>query len=323
MLFRPSNLTLVTTHRCTAACDNCCFSCNPAVTDAIPLDRLRSLIDETQDLPSVKKLAFTGGECFLLGKHLDELILRASSHGLWTKCISNGYWAVTRSAAERRIADLRESGLDELALSTGTFHEEYVPLGRVVEGARAAARAGLRVQIVVETCDQSTFGPAYVASLPEIADLVASRQILIIEDPWIPNVRRDGRHQLTHRCVSPAAKDAAKEPCFPMEAIPELALGSVATTSMRDVIAAAEDNLLMMWLRVDGPYKMLELVNRLEPSYTMPEGHVSICQTCHFLHRDVFALRVLRDHAVEVQERIVRMHLASEVLKAGGRLKPP
>src|SRR5215469_6384658 len=122
MLIRPLTLSLITTHQCTAACDHCCFHCTPRVTKAIPHDRLRSLIGETAELPSIRLVVFTGGECFLLGNVLNELIKRATDRGLMTRCVTNGYWATSRNAAKQRIAEVAAAGLKEINISTGTFH---------------------------------------------------------------------------------------------------------------------------------------------------------------------------------------------------------
>src|SRR5271166_3771858 len=84
MLIRPQTLSLITTHQCTAACDNCCFACTPKITKAIPVERMASLIDEGAAIETIKVVVFTGGECFLLGRRLDELIKRAARHGLIT-----------------------------------------------------------------------------------------------------------------------------------------------------------------------------------------------------------------------------------------------
>ena len=74
MLATPHTLSLITTHRCTAACDHCCFSCSPDVQDHIPIPNLYRYIHEAAEIKTIKVIVFTGGECFLLGKELDSLM---------------------------------------------------------------------------------------------------------------------------------------------------------------------------------------------------------------------------------------------------------
>ena len=145
MWFSPQTLSIITTHRCTAACEHCCFACSPGAEAAIPLARLQALVEETAEVPSIRQVVFTGGECFLLGPALDTLIRRCRDLGLGTRCVSNGYWAHSLPAAEARVAQLRAAGLEELNLSTGVFHARFVPWERVLWGAAAAASAGLGV----------------------------------------------------------------------------------------------------------------------------------------------------------------------------------
>jgi MoaA/NifB/PqqE/SkfB family radical SAM enzyme len=127
MLIHPRGLSLITTKRCTAACDHCCFHCTPLATEAIPLERLHALVDEARDVPSIRLIVFTGGECFLLGQELDTLVARASDHGFATRCITNGYWASSLRVAMQRMRALAAAGLSEIEFSTGAFHAAYVP----------------------------------------------------------------------------------------------------------------------------------------------------------------------------------------------------
>jgi MoaA/NifB/PqqE/SkfB family radical SAM enzyme len=149
----PRALALITTRRCTAACDHCCFGCSPRAQDAIPISRLHELIDEAARVPSIRQIGFTGGECFLLGRDLVALVSRAHGHGFATRAISNGYWATSDAAARARIAPLRAAGLDQLMLSTGSFHQRFVPVERIGLAARAAAESGISTRITLEICD--------------------------------------------------------------------------------------------------------------------------------------------------------------------------
>ena len=65
MHIKPSTIVLLTTLRCTAACDNCCFGCTPEQGHAMTLDEMRSSLD------------LTGGECMMLGKDVLKVWLFA------------------------------------------------------------------------------------------------------------------------------------------------------------------------------------------------------------------------------------------------------
>ncbi|MBV8369796.1 MAG: radical SAM protein [Candidatus Eremiobacteraeota bacterium] len=318
MYARPRILSLITTHRCTAACDHCCFGCSPKVTKAIPVARLHSLIDEAAAIPSFEMVGFTGGECFLLGKHLDALIARATGHGLRTRVVTNGYWAVTALAARRRIEALRDAGLGEVHLSTGMFHARFVPVERVLQAARASAEAGLFTTVWIEECEGSTFDGAFVRAA--LDDLVRERRVYVGSQPWIENADGRGEARLEHDPALSRFRDENKSGCpsilevlsvtpdqtliaccgFTMESIPELHLGSVAERSLAEVLEGAPNELLKYWLHVEGPERILEFVQRFEPDYRLPAESPSMCQTCLHLHRDPVAQRVLAEHADDI-----------------------
>ncbi|MBV9408392.1 MAG: radical SAM protein, partial [Candidatus Eremiobacteraeota bacterium] len=139
MFVRPRILSILTTRRCTAACDHCCIGASPRATGAIPVPRIHGLIDEAAKIPTIDRIVFTGGECFLLGEDLDRLIRHAHLTGFETRVVTNGYWAVNERAAAQRASALFAAGLDEMMLSTGTFHQQFVPVERIIAAARAVA----------------------------------------------------------------------------------------------------------------------------------------------------------------------------------------
>jgi pyruvate-formate lyase-activating enzyme len=319
MFARPRILTIFTTRQCTAACDHCCVGASPAARERIPLPRIHGLIDEARRVPSIERIAFTGGEPFLLRGELDELVAHATSAGLAARVVTNGYWAVGAAAAHARIAAIRAAGLDEMMLSTGTFHQRFVPAERVVHAARAAVAAGIAVRISVELCDQSaTDGTALAEALaPEIA----SGRLVVRDDPWIPDAGGRGSAAITHetarrdsaaqgRCanvltmlaVTPSQMLTA---CcgYPLEELPELRIGSVAEHALDDVLREAPNGLLAMWLHLAGPAGVARFVERHVPGFALPPA-ASICQACTALQRDPRATAALREHGAEAAPRI-------------------
>ncbi|MEA2664709.1 MAG: hypothetical protein QOI11_1653 [Candidatus Eremiobacteraeota bacterium] len=329
MYARPRFLSLITTRRCTAACDNCCFGCSPKAAKAIPVPRMHGLIDEAAAIPSMEMVAFTGGECFLLGKELDALVARAARLALRTRVVTNGYWAVTPLAAQRRLANLRAVGLCEIHLSTGMFHERFVPVARVLHAARAAAEAGLAVSVSVEECAGSTFDGSAVDA--ELDDLMRSGRVQILRQPWIANAEGRSDTRLAHDPASSRFLSENRGGCstildvlsvtpdqtliaccgFTMEAIPDLHLGSVAERRLDEVLAAAPTDLMKYWLHVEGPEAILAFVQRFEPGYRLLESP-AICQTCLHLHRDPVVQQVIAAHLDAIPAREILTAFAQQ-----------
>jgi hypothetical protein len=330
-------LSILTMRRCTAACDNCCVGASPKANGAIPPARIHGLIDEAKRVPSIERIVFTGGECFLLGRDLDALIAHAHELELMTRVITNGYWAVNERAARDRVRTLGSAGLDEMMLSTGTFHQRFVPVKRIVYAARAAAAAGIATRISVEECDQSTFDDAVLRA--ELAEQIDTRTVFLAHDPWIADAGGRGTAELTHarfaeqdtrpanrRCaqvldVITVTPDEQLTACcgFPMEQLPQLGIGSVAERPLDEVLGSAPNRLLPMWLHVAGPAGIADFVARYVPGYALPP-FASICQACVSLQRDPRAMDAIGQHAAEIVRTVaadfVRLQATAEPLSA-------
>jgi len=345
--FAPRILSLITTHRCTAACEHCCFACSPEVSSAIPLPRLRALIEETAEVPSIRLVVFTGGECFLLGRHLDALLGRCRDLGLATRCVSNGSWATSPAAAAARVRRLKAAGLGELNLSTGVFHARFVPWERVLWGAAAAAAADIGVVINIEAFEGASFPGDALADHPELQPFLAGDRVRINRGAWIPNGGEwggcpapDGA-RLTHgEGYLRFRGEAGRTPCpsslrvvsvnpsqdlisccgLNLEHIPELHVASLRERSLAQALESVQPDLLKMWIHVEGPERVLDFVKEKLPDFQLPLDSAHICHTCQYLFRSPEALAVLRVCQEEVEARILERYLlraAGDELVAG------
>ncbi len=338
MLARPRVLSVITTRQCTAACDHCCIGSSPLATGRIPVERIHGLIDEAKRIPSIERIVFTGGECFLLGRDLDALIAHAHELQLHTRVITNGYWAIDERAARKRISSLRTAGLTEMMLSTGSFHQSFVPVERIVHAARAAAGAGIPVRIAIEVCDQQTFDETVLHE--ELAEELAERRVFLGHDPWTEDVGGRGRSALSHAgLLARGGDDRAVGRCgqmldtitvtpdqqllaccgFPMEQLPRLRIGSLAEQALDDVLRSAPNELLKMWLHVAGPKAIADFVASYVPDFALPPT-VSICQSCVALQRDPRAMAAVAEHGGDMVQAVanafIRLNGGLEALQA-------
>ena len=92
---KPSSIVLLTTLRCTAACDNCCFGCTPEQGRTMTLDEMKLYVDMCLEAypDTISSLDLTGGECMMLGKDVDRIFSYARGKGLKCYMVSNGFWA--------------------------------------------------------------------------------------------------------------------------------------------------------------------------------------------------------------------------------------
>lgn len=325
MLVQPTTLSLITTHKCTAACDHCCFHCTPKIEIRIPPERLESLIAEAAALETLRVVVFTGGECFLIPE-LDDRIAQAHRLGLATRCVTNGYWAFSPERAALRASTLVAAGLNEINFSTGRFHGEYVPVERIAYGARAASDAGILTLITVETCDQEDPTAQTLLAHPLIADSIKSGEILFQRNVWIEN---EGKTDLTHPASHSRFNEERISGCktaldvlaitptmslvaccgLHLERIPELHIGSVAERSLREVIDQAEDDFMKIWLHISGPERMYQFAREKDASIDLPTTSAHPCETCLLLFRDSKAMEILRQHYPAVEQQVLHHYM--------------
>lgn len=150
---KPYKIVLITTFRRNAACVDCCFGCRPDRGKIMTIDEMKHYIDICMDAypDSIRQLDLTGGECFLLGSDLDEIIRYGKDRGLLVALVSNGYWGKSYTAALERILQLKAAGLNEIAFSVGDDHQHILPLKGCRNAAVASARAGYKVEFRMET----------------------------------------------------------------------------------------------------------------------------------------------------------------------------
>ena len=329
MLIRPHTLSLITTHQCTAACDNCCFSCSPRVTAAIPVERLFSLIDEARDVDSIRVVVFTGGECFLLGSQLDALIKHAHTHGFTTRCVTNGYWGTSSQAANARANRLLSSGLSEINFSCGDHHAAFVPFERVLTAAEACLKVGIPTHINVEAFEGSCFEFNCLTAHPRLVGHLESGLLSIRSAVWINNSLGDGASTVAHPQSYSRFAPKRGGPCetvldvvaitptlsavaccgLHLETIPELHLGSIAEMRISDVLAYARDDLIKIWMHVSGPEEILKFVKRHRPEFELPLEAVHPCESCAVVYKNKAVREVLRQHSAEIEDHVVRGYL--------------
>lgn len=324
----PTTLSLIVTHQCTAACDHCCFSCTPKIQKSLPINLAYEAIDSAKQYGTFKVVVFTGGECFLLKEELDKLVHYSTSQGFRTRCVTNGYWARTYQKAISRLAPLVENGLSELNLSTGSFHQEYVPVASILNAIRAALDLGLIVVVTVEETEDKPSELSMFLDNNDFSKAIEHSRLMIRRSTWI---KSDGISSIQHQAsldrfsedrisgcntalrviaISPSADVFA---CcgLHMEKIENLKLGNLKEASLSEILSGHPDDLLKIIIHVEGPERAYMLARQFNPNIKLPVGCVHPCETCKCLHADNEALNALVNNAEHFKERIIQSYMVS------------
>lgn len=332
----PHTVSVITTYKCNAACKDCCFECNPALSARLSLNEMVGFIDEAwAAFPGLKLVVFSGGECFLLGEDLFAAIWHAHRKGLLTRCVTNGYWGKRLTLARRTAMRLMDSGIDEINISTGLDHLRWVSLDAVINVATALAEQGVFCLITVEQDSEESAVYPTLRSDPRILDHVEDGRILLQVNSWMPfhedsELRKtavnrlanlcQGCDQKLENCVLTPHGHAAGCCGLTFEHIPEMKLDWRTGESLRDAYLAQARDLLKLWLKVEGPYRILAEMGGKELAGAM-ERLVHPCQACALLHQNETIRRRLESEYGRHTERVMRAFYAKAAMAVEGTKK--
>jgi hypothetical protein len=292
------------------------------VRGRIPQARLLRYIEEASKVSSIRLVVFSGGECFLLGQDLAEAVGRASSLGMLTRCVSNGFWARSARTARARLQPLVDAGLNEINFSTGDEHQEWVPIERVAVGTSVALRMGLTVAIAVERHREGHFTLEHLVSNPALAEVLSDpelrRRLRLLQSPWITedtvgadqmqnqqsginknNLIYGGCNSvLSTLVISPSEYLAA---CCGLthEQIPEMRLGSLREHSLADLIAEGKSDFLKLWLMIEGPLRILSWAAEKDPTIQWEGLYRHHCDACRAIYTDHRVRQAIEKHYSE------------------------
>jgi hypothetical protein len=329
MLIQPHILSLITTHRCTAACDHCCFSCHPERDEHVPVPNLHKYIEQAAEVDSIKVVAFTGGECFLLGKDLDELVNTASRNRLRSRFVSNGYWASSPRVATQRLQRLVDAGLDEANFSTGDMHSKYVRKENIINGAVAAAEMGLPTLIMVETFANSQFDFDGFVGDARLKPLLEAGRVSVKLSPW---VKFEGQADLRYteaykkeigksrhigcttimRVIAVNPSEHLIACCgLTLEEIEELHLGDLRKRSIGQILRETPDDFIKIWIHMQGPDAVIDYARSVDPTIQVPSNLAHICDICRFMYHHPRILKAVLKNPPPFRDDIVREYVMS------------
>lgn len=327
------SLTFITTYQCTAACKECCFECSPALhSGQLTHDFMRRVIDDALlTLPNLQVVVFSGGECFMLKKHLYETIAYASSRGLKTRCVTNGYWGAKEESARRIAAILHSAGITEMNISTGLDHQQWVPFESVVHCASALVAEGIQTLITVEKDTETSRCFTAAREHPEIIRLLEEipRTLTLHCNVWMPfttdsvgrgdengDALAGGCKQLFSNLVITPHRVVSACCGLTFEHIPEMRLGMYDSRALPEHIDDVASDFLKLWIHMDGVRAVARAV--LGKRHDRIEQSVHMCQACAILHKDDEIRAALQERYHEFMPDVMSRYLVKRALERLG-----
>jgi len=314
----PSGITLLTTLRCTAACDNCCFGCNPKQGRTMTYEEMKEYVDKSLDAypESISSLDLTGGECMLLGKDIDKIFSYAKGKGLKCSMVSNAFWATDYDKAYKILKRLKRNGLTSASFSTGEDHNHYVPWMNVRNASVAAAHLGINSELRIE----NQFGQMSISreldNDAEVSSLIKEKKLKISASPWM-EYHNKGKKSRNFKV--PYHEIVKTEPCKSLFQniiinpygevyaccgigvchIPQMRLGNINIESIKTIYERAFDDFLKIWLYTEGPQAVLKFVNdKTGQKFSWHTTHH--CDICRVIFTDKNILPLIKENFFDV-----------------------
>ncbi len=128
--------------RCNVKCKHCVAADDVPKHIKMELPEAKKIIAEMA-AAEVKGISFTAGEPLLYLDDICELITLCHGYGIYTRVVTNGFWARNREDADTTITQLKECGLSQLRMSYSRWHQENINRQNIVYGAENCIRNGL------------------------------------------------------------------------------------------------------------------------------------------------------------------------------------
>ncbi len=128
--------------QCNIKCDHCVAAEDGHGHIKMNLSRARDIIDEMA-AANVRAISFTVGEPILFINDILSLVRLCNKHGIYSRIVSNGFWAKTPIQADKIISELKISGLSQLRLSYSRWHQAHINRENILTAAVSCQKFGL------------------------------------------------------------------------------------------------------------------------------------------------------------------------------------
>ncbi len=276
---------------------------------------IKRLIDEAHSLGTVEVVVFTGGEPFLLGEDLYKAVKYAHVRKLLTRIVTNTFWATSRDKAFYIINRLKDSGLTELNFSCDDFHQEFIPIEHIKWACEAAEETGIPALIASKGLRKSTITPGYLedyfeGKLTRFQKGQENNKNYVFNYGTTVPVGWESEKLTEKDLLWPEDADCWKRPCQSVlksivitpqgklsiccgigsEEIPETIIGSTHDYSLLELLIRANNDLIINWLALEGPYGIKTFIEKRASDITFRDRYVNNCHLCH----DIFSRKDVR-----------------------------
>lgn len=128
--------------RCNIKCAHCVAAEGTADIKKMELAEAKEIIRDMA-MAGVTGVSFTAGEPFIYYDDLLEMVDLCREKNIYTRIVTNSFWATTREKTEQMLGKLKKRGLSQLRMSCSKWHQQHVPRQNVLNAARGCIATGI------------------------------------------------------------------------------------------------------------------------------------------------------------------------------------
>lgn len=331
-----SQFTILTTNRCTAACEHCSMHSSPQRRGKVSLSTITNTVDQfMQDEDRPEVVVFAGGEPTLLRNVLFDAIAYCHEKGLKTRIVTNASWATSMQKADAMINTLRECGLSEVNYSLDDYHARDLNYENVFNAWRASKNKGFD-SVVIANCygHHSTITSDFIQqqlgeeipvywdehgvpqhSMLRSADgtyyLISNarlqrvgRGIAVAEEDIIYPRKQSSLNLKCPWVVNSAALSAGSHllACCGINAHGNefLDFGDVRGANVVELLHQGEQRLVIQAIRKFGPWFLMKFVSDITNRPLFKTRYASVCEICEDVVNIAESRQILRDYLPEI-----------------------
>jgi MoaA/NifB/PqqE/SkfB family radical SAM enzyme len=136
------NIAFGYSNRCNIKCAHCVAAEGTFDIEKMELAKAKEIIRDMA-VADVTGISFTAGEPFIYYDDLLELVSLCRENNIYTRIVTNSYWAVSPEKAELLLRTLKQCGLFQLRLSFSRWHQQNIPRQNVLNAAHGCIKRGI------------------------------------------------------------------------------------------------------------------------------------------------------------------------------------
>jgi hypothetical protein len=142
-----SGLHLLQTYLCTAECDHCFVWGSPWQRGTMTLDDIGQILDQAEDLGTIRSIYFEGGEPFLFYAVMLAGVRMAHERGFQVGIVTNSYWANSERDALEWLRPFKGL-ISDLSISSDLFHADDEMSAQAMNAQAAAKQLGISTGVI-------------------------------------------------------------------------------------------------------------------------------------------------------------------------------